>query len=156
MKLVKDDIFNANVYVFTPNGDVFDFPPGSTPIDFAYRIHTNLGHKTTGAIVNGKIVTLNYQLKTGDIVEIKSSRNSFGPSEDWLNIVKTSQARHKIRQYFNRTKREEYTRKGEELFAKELASKDLSINSIDTQKLLKIYKKQNVIPLFMKMELLVL
>lgn len=144
MKLVKDDIFNANVYVFTPNGDVFDFPPGSTPIDFAYRIHTNLGHKTTGAIVNGKIVTLNYQLKTGDIVEIKSSRNSFGPSEDWLNIVKTSQARHKIRQYFNRTKREEYTRKGEELFAKELASKDLSINSIDTQKLLKIYKKQNV------------
>ena len=79
-----------------------------------------------------------------DIVEIKSSRNSFGPSEDWLNIVKTSQARHKIRQYFNRTKREEYTRKGEELFAKELASKDLSINSIDTQKLLKIYKKQNV------------
>ncbi len=144
MKLVKDDIFNANVYVFTPNGDVFDFPPGSTPIDFAYRIHTNLGHKTTGAIVNGKIVTLNYQLKTGDIVEIKSSRNSFGPSEDWLNIVKTSQARHKIRQYFNRTKREEYTRKGEELFAKELASKDLSINSIDIQKLLKIYKKQNV------------
>ncbi len=144
MKLVKDDIFNANVYVFTPNGDVFDFPPGSTPIDFAYRIHTNLGHKTTGAIVNGKIVTLNYQLKTGDIVEIKSSRNSFGPSEDWLNIVKTSQARHKIRQYFNRTKREEYTRKGEESFSKELASKDLSINSIDIQKLLKIYKKQNV------------
>lgn len=76
MKLVKDDIFNANVYVFSPNGDVFDFPPGSTPLDFAYRIHTDLGHKTTGAIVNGKIVTLNYQMKTGDIVEIKSSRNS--------------------------------------------------------------------------------
>ena len=144
MKLVKDDIFNANVYVFTPNGDVFDFPPGSTPIDFAYRIHTNLGHKTTGAIVNGKIVTLNYQLKTGDIVEIKSSRNSFGPSEDWLNIVKTSQARHKIRQYFNRTKREEYTHKGEEMFLKELASKDLSLSSIDMQKLLGAYKKQSI------------
>ena len=144
MKLVKDDIFNANVYVFTPNGDVFDFPPGSTPIDFAYRIHTNLGHKTTRAIVNGKIVTLNYQLKTGDIVEIKSSRNSFGPSEDWLNIVKTSQARHKIRQYFNRTKREEYTHKGEEMFLKELASKDLSLSSIDMQKLLGAYKKQSI------------
>ena len=144
MKLVKDDIFNANVYVFTPNGDVFDFPPGSTPIDFAYRIHTNLGHKTTGAIVNGKIVTLNYQLKTGDIVEIKSSRNSFGPSEDWLNIVKTSQARHKIRQYFNRTKREEYTHQGEEMFLKELASKDLSLSSIDMQKLLGAYKKQSI------------
>ena len=144
MKLVKDDIFNANVYVFTPNGDVFDFPPGSTPIDFAYRIHTNLGHKTTGAIVNGKIVTLNYQLKTGDIVEIKSSRNSFGPSEDWLNIVKTSQARHKIRQYFNRTKREEYTHKGEEMFLKELDSKDLSLSSIDMQKLLGAYKKQSI------------
>ncbi len=144
MKLVKDDIFNANVYIFTPNGDVFDFPPGSTPLDFAYRIHTDLGHKTTGAIVNGKIVTLNYQLKTGDIVEIKSSRNSFGPSEDWLNIVKTSQARHKIRQYFNRIKREEYTRKGEEMFLKELASKDLSLNNIDIKKLLNIYKKQSV------------
>ncbi len=144
MKLVKDDIFNANVYVFTPNGDVFDFPPGSTPLDFAYRIHTNLGHKTTGAVVNGKIVTLNYQLKTGDIVEIKSSRNSFGPSEDWLNIVKTSQARHKIRQYFNRIKREEYTHKGEEMFLKELASKHLLLNSIDIKKLLGVYKKQNI------------
>ncbi|MBQ1785550.1 MAG: bifunctional (p)ppGpp synthetase/guanosine-3',5'-bis(diphosphate) 3'-pyrophosphohydrolase, partial [Turicibacter sp.] len=144
MKLVKDDIFNANVYVFTPNGDVFDFPPGSTPLDFAYRIHTNLGHKTTGAVVNGKIVTLNYQLKTGDIVEIKSSRNSFGPSEDWLNIVKTSQARHKIRQYFNRIKREEYTHKGEEMFLKELASRHLSLNLIDIKKLLGVYKKQNI------------
>ncbi|MGL4373738.1 MAG: RelA/SpoT family protein, partial [Turicibacter sp.] len=144
MKLIKDDIFNANVYVFSPNGDVFDFPPGSTPLDFAYRIHTDLGHKTTGAIVNGKIVTLNYQLKTGDIVEIKSSRNSFGPSEDWLNVVKTSQARHKIRQYFNRIQRETYVSKGEELFIKELVSKDLSQNDIDVNKLLSIYKKHNI------------
>ena len=144
MKLVKDDIFNANVYVFSPNGDVFDFPPGSTPLDFAYRIHTDLGHKTTGAIVNGKIVTLNYQMKTGDIVEIKSSRNSFGPSEDWLNIVQTSQARHKIRQYFNRIKREEYVNKGEEAFLKELASKDLSLSDLDIKKLLTAYKKQSI------------
>ena len=83
-------------------------------------------------------------MKTGDIVEIKSSRNSFGPSEDWLNIVKTSQARHKIRQYFNRIKREEYTHKGEEMFLKELASKHLSLNSIDIKKLLGVYKKQNI------------
>ncbi|MDE5978131.1 MAG: bifunctional (p)ppGpp synthetase/guanosine-3',5'-bis(diphosphate) 3'-pyrophosphohydrolase, partial [Turicibacter sp.] len=142
MKLVKDDIFNANIYVFTPNGDVFDFPPGSTPLDFAYRIHTDLGHKTTGAIVNGKIVPLNYQLKTGDIVEIKSSRNSFGPSEDWLNIVKTSQARHKIRQYFNRTKREEYAHKGEEMFLKELSSRGASLNNMDMSKLMILCKKQ--------------
>lgn len=144
MKLVKDDIFNANVYVFTPNGDVFDFPPGSTPLDFAYRIHTDLGHKTTGAIVNGKIVTLNYELKTGDIVEIKSSRNSFGPSEDWLNVVKTSQARHKIRQYFNRIQKQTYIDKGEELFLKELALKDISANKFDYKKLLNLYKKQNI------------
>ena len=144
MKLVKDDIFNANVYVFSPEGDVFDFPPGSTPLDFAYRIHTNLGHKTTGAIVNGKIVTLNYKLKTGDIVEIKSSRNSFGPSEDWLNIVQTSQARHKIRQYFNRIKREDYTHKGEEIFLKELASKNLTLSDLDIKKLLSAYKKQSI------------
>lgn len=144
MKLVKDDIFNANVYVFSPQGDVFDFPPGSTPLDFAYRIHTNLGHKTTGAIVNGKMVTLNYKLKTGDIVEIKSSRNSFGPSEDWLNIVQTSQARHKIRQYFNRIKREDYTHKGEEIFLKELASKNLTLSDLDIKKLLLAYKKQSI------------
>ena len=141
---ISRDIFEANVYVLTPQGKIVELPNGSTPVDFAYRIHTNLGHKTTGAIVNGKIVTLNYQLKTGDIVEIKSSRNSFGPSEDWLNIVKTSQARHKIRQYFNRTKREEYTHKGEEMFLKELASKDLSLSSIDMQKLLGAYKKQSI------------
>ena len=141
MALVKDDIFNANVYVFTPKGDVYDLPPGSTPIDFAYRIHTDLGHKTTGALVNGKIVPLNSELKTGDIVEIKSSRNSFGPSEDWLNIVKTSQARHKIRQFFNRIKRQENIVKGEELLLKELAIHDLNINEIDKKKLFKSQKK---------------
>ena len=144
MKLIKDDIFNANVYVFTPKGDVFDFPPGSTPIDFAYRIHTDLGHKTTGAIVNGKIVTLNYELKTGDIIEIKSSRNSFGPSEDWINVVKTSQARHKIRQYFNRIQREELIKKGEELFAKELQSLGLTVSALDVKKLISLTKKQEI------------
>jgi len=141
MKLVKDDIFNANVYIFTPKGDVYDLPPGATPIDFAYRIHTDLGHKTIGALVNGKIVPLNYELKTGDICEIRSSRNSFGPSEDWLNIVKTSQARHKIRQFFNKIKRQENIQKGEELLLKELALHDLTLNDIDKKKLFKSQKK---------------
>ncbi|MCL1949622.1 MAG: bifunctional (p)ppGpp synthetase/guanosine-3',5'-bis(diphosphate) 3'-pyrophosphohydrolase [Turicibacter sp.] len=141
MSLVKDDIFNANVYVFTPKGDVYDLPPGSTPIDFAYRIHTDLGHKTTGALVNGKIVPLNSELKTGDIVEIKSSRNSYGPSEDWMNIVKTSQARHKIRQFFNRIKRQENILKGEDILIKELAVRDLNIHDIDKKKLFKSQKK---------------
>jgi len=144
MKLVKDDIFNANVYVFTPKGDVFDLPPQATPVDFAYRIHTDLGHKTTGAIVNGKIVPLNYELKTGDIVEIKSSRNSFGPSEDWINIVKTSQARHKIRQFFNRIKRQEYITKGEDMLLKELQLYDVPFSSLDKGKLLSIHKKASV------------
>ena len=141
MKLVKDDIFNANVYIFTPKGDVYDLPPGATPLDFAYRIHTDLGHKTIGALVNGKIVPLNYELKTGDICEIRSSRNSFGPSEDWLNIVKTSQARHKIRQFFNRIKRQENIQKGEELFLKELALRGLNLQDLDKKKLFKSQKK---------------
>ena len=143
MSLVKDDIFNANVYVFSPKGDVFDLPPGSTPIDFAYRIHTDVGHKTTGAIVNGKIVPLNYQLKMGDVVEIKSSRNSYGPSEDWLNIVGTSQARHKIRQFFNRIRRQDYITKGEELFREELQNQELLLQELDKEKLLKVHKKIN-------------
>ena len=144
MRLVKDDIFNANVYVFSPKGDVFDLPPAATPIDFAYRVHTNLGHKTTGAIVNGKIVPLNYELKTGDIIEIKSNRNSYGPSEDWVNIVKTSQARHKIRQFFNRIKRQEIIHKGEELLQKELGNQELSLSDLNKEKLLKVHKKINV------------
>lgn len=144
MRLVKDDIFNANVYVFTPKGDVYDLPPGATPIDFAYRIHTDLGHRTTGALVNGKMVPLNSELKTGDIVEIKSSRNSFGPSEDWLNIVKTSQARHKIRQYFNKIKRQETILKGEEILNKELCLYDQPLSQLDKKRLFKIVKKVQV------------
>ena len=141
LALVKDDIFNANVYVFTPKGDVYDLPPGSTPIDFAYRIHTDLGHKTTGALVNGKIVPLNSELKTGDIVEIRSSRNSYGPSEDWVNIVKTSQARHKIRQFFNRIKRQENIVRGEEIFLKELFQHNLTFADLDKKRLFKCHKK---------------
>ena len=141
LEFVKEDIFNANVYVFTPRGDVLDFPPGSTPIDFAYRVHTDLGHRTTGAIVNGRIVPLSYHLKMGDVIEIKSNRNSFGPSEEWLNFVGTTQARSKIKQYFNKAKRQDNIARGEEMFLSELKLIDKNINQIDIKTLSAMNKK---------------
>ncbi|MBM9832349.1 bifunctional (p)ppGpp synthetase/guanosine-3',5'-bis(diphosphate) 3'-pyrophosphohydrolase, partial [Enterococcus faecalis] len=97
---VKEDIFTERIYVFTPNGDVRELPKDSGPIDFAYDIHTNVGEKATGAKVNGRMVPLTTKLKTGDQVEIITSSNSFGPSRDWITIVKTHKARNKIRQFF--------------------------------------------------------
>ena len=144
LELVKGDIFNANVYVFTPKGDVQDLPPGSTPIDFAYRVHTDLGHQLTGAIVNGKIVPLTYQLTMGDVIEIKSNRNSFGPSEDWLNIVATSQARHKIRQFFNKARKKDNIVKGEELFLYELKARQKSLSDLDLEHLAVVHKKLGI------------
>ena len=99
---IKSDILDVNVYVYTPSGEVIDLPKGATPLDFAYKIHSNLGNTTVGAIVNNKIVPLTYELKTGDIVSIKTNKNSFGPSEDWLNIVKTNHAKHKIKSFLNK------------------------------------------------------
>jgi len=141
LEFVKEDIFNANVYVFTPQGDVLDFPPGSTPIDFAYRVHTDLGHRTTGAIVNGRIVPLTYHLKMGDVIEIKSSRNSFGPSEEWLNFVGTSQARSKIKQFFNKAKRQDNLVRGEELFLAELKTMEKSFSDVKLLELASFNKK---------------
>ena len=141
LEFVKEDIFNANIYVFTPQGDVLDFPPNATPIDFAYRVHTDLGHRTTGAIVNGRIVPLTYHLKMGDVIEIKSNRNSFGPSAEWLNFVATTQARHKIKQFFNKAKRQDKIARGEELFLNELKVMGKTINDIDLKKLINMNKK---------------
>jgi len=141
LEFVKEDIFNANVYVFTPKGDVLDFPPNSTPLDFAYRVHTNLGHRTTGAIVNGRIVPLTYHLKMGDVIEIKSNRNSFGPSEEWLNIVGTTQARNKIRQFFNKAKRQDNILRGEESFLAELKSMGRVLADVDLKELSNMNKK---------------
>lgn len=141
LEFVKEDIFNANVYVFTPQGDVLDLPPNSTPIDFAYRVHTDLGHRTIGAIVNGKIVPLTYHLKIGDVIEIKSNRNSFGPSEEWLNFVGTTQARHKIRQFFNKAKRQDNIIRGEELFLSQLKSMNKVHADIDLKKMADMNKK---------------
>lgn len=131
LNLLRDDIFNANVYVFTPNGDIIDLPKGATPLDFAFRIHTQVGIKTIGAIVNGKIVPLDYTLKTGDIINMKTSANSFGPNDNWLKIVKTSNARSKIKNYLNKQRRSVLIEMGKEDINRELNNRKESIKLTD-------------------------
>ena len=126
MNSVKEDIFGDKVYVFTPKGDVSELPLGSGPLDFAYNIHTEVGNKTVGAKVNNKIVPLNYQLKTGDIVEVLTSANSFGPSRDWINLVFTTRAKNKIRRFFKLQNREESILRGRDLLEKQIADLEFS------------------------------
>lgn len=122
---IKEDIFEANVYIFTPNGDVKDLPSGATPLDFAYRIHTEVGNHTVGALVNGKIVPLTYRLKTGDVCEIKTSKNFNGPTEQWVKIVKTTHAKHKIVAILNKRKRDSLVLKGQNDFETTLKTEGL-------------------------------
>ncbi|MEG0797631.1 MAG: bifunctional (p)ppGpp synthetase/guanosine-3',5'-bis(diphosphate) 3'-pyrophosphohydrolase [Acidaminococcaceae bacterium] len=116
---VKMDVFADEVFVFTPRGDVIDLPVGSIPIDFAYRIHTDVGNRCVGAKVNGRIVPLEYKLNNGDIVEVITSKQANGPSRDWLNIVGSSESRNKIRQWFKKERREDNILKGREMLEKE-------------------------------------
>jgi len=117
---IKLDIFQDQVFVFTPKGDIKDLPAGATPLDFAYRIHTDVGHRTIGAKVNNRLVPLDYRLRNGDIVEIVTTKGEHGPSRDWLNVVRTSHAREKIRQWFKRKDRDENIVHGRESLEREL------------------------------------
>jgi len=142
LESVKTDIFIDQVFVFTPKGEIKDLPKGSTPLDFAYRVHTELGHRCIGAKVKGRLVTLNYQLKNGDVVEIMVAKGDKGPSRDWLSpqlgFIKTSHAREKVRQWFKRQERAENIERGRELLEKEM--RRLGIKLSQREELAKLLK----------------
>jgi guanosine-3',5'-bis(diphosphate) 3'-pyrophosphohydrolase len=125
MKAFRTDLFADEVFVFTPKGEVKTLPAGSTPIDFAYAVHTDVGHRTVGAKVNGRIVPLHYRLKSSDIVEVLTSKSGRGPSRDWLALAASSRARNKIRQWFSRETREETEQKGREALEQSLKKQNL-------------------------------
>ena len=128
LNTIQKDIFEANIYVMSPKGRVIELPNGATPLDFAYRIHTEVGHNAIGSIVNGALVPLNTPLKTGDIVQIRTSKQATGPSEDWLKIVKTSHAKNKIKNYLIKVeeeKRKETIAKGEKILTDEIKKRNL-------------------------------
>lgn len=127
---VIGDLFRDQVFVFTPKGDVIDLPKGSVPIDFAYRIHTQIGHRCIGAKVNGRLVPLDYQLQTGDVVEIITSKHPKGPSPDWLRIVKTSLARNRIKRYLKEQSYNENIQRGRETLREALEKVGLSLGNI--------------------------
>jgi len=141
------------IYVFTPNGDVIALPAGATPLDFAYAIHTSLGHSTTAAIVNGKAVSLSYELKSGDIVKI-ITRKGAHPSKDWLEIAKTHRARTKIRSYFNTEERKEMAQRGREVLEKFLQKHSISLNKMEKKGKLKnivnVFKCTNLNELYIR------
>ena len=125
---MESEVLKDNIYLFTPKGDVIELPIGSTPIDFAYRVHSDIGDKMVGALVNNNIVPLDYELKDGDVVKIIVNKNSKGPSREWLNIVKTAQAKNKIKSYFSKIDKTDTIKRGEELLEKELRKLKISIN----------------------------
>ena len=148
MEGFKLDLFSDEIFVFTPKGVVINLPAGATPIDFAYKIHTDIGNKCVGAKVNGKIVTLDYKLKTGEIVEILTSSSSRGPNIDWLNIANSNQARSKIKQWLRKARREENLERGKEMLEKECKKQSLVFSDLCKgplyDKLLKRYHLNNV------------
>lgn len=135
---LKIDFFDDEVFVFTPNGDVVDLPEGSTPVDFAYRVHTGVGNTCVGAKVDSRIVPLNYKLKNGNIVEVITQKSSSGPSRDWLKFVKSPRARQKIKQWFKSKEKDISIEKGKELFDREAKKLGLDTNILGNEK---IYQK---------------
>ncbi len=145
MEALKINFFSDTVFVFTPKGDVKDLTKGSTPLDFAYGVHSQIGNRCVGAKVNGRIVPLNYELKTGDIVEVLTNPQSKGPSRDWIDMVKTAQARSKIRAWFKKEQREENEEKGREILEKEAKRKGYELSDLLQSEWLKpLYKRFSV------------
>ena len=138
---VTSDMLAEMIYVFTPKGDVMELPRGATPVDFAYRIHSDVGDKTVGAIVNDVIVPLNYELADNDIVKIKTNSNAT-PNKDWLNFVKTSQAKNKIKTYFSKQERNYMLEKGKDILEKELRKRKLAFNEIMSEENIKKLTKE--------------
>lgn len=137
MESLKQDLFSDTVFVFTPKGDVVELPKGSVPLDFSYRIHSAVGNRTIGAKVNGKIVPLDYAMKTGDIIEILTSKHSYGPSQDWLKMAKSAHARNKIKQWFKKEKREENVAKGQQMVETEIKARSFDVKEAMTETNLK-------------------
>jgi GTP pyrophosphokinase len=144
MSLIKDDlnVFSEDVYCFTPTGDILNLPTGSTPVDFAYSIHSAVGNKMVGARVNGKIVPIDYEIQNGDRIEIITSQNSRGPSRDWLNIVKSTQAKNKINQWFKGEFKEENIIRGKGLVDKYCKAKGITLSELTKPEYLeKLFRK---------------
>jgi GTP pyrophosphokinase len=144
VETVKEDLLNTTVYVYTPTGEVVDLPKGATPLDFAYKIHTNIGNKTVGAMVNNHIVPLDYELKTGDIISIKTNNNSFGPSENWLKIAKTTHARPKIKSFLNKQNHDILLAQGKELVDDEFRNQKIISYDLDNEFAQKTFQKNNI------------
>ena len=136
VNIVKEELFKENVHVFTKDGDVIELPIDSTPIDFAYRLHTNIGDHLVGAIVNGNIVSLDYKLKDNDVIKINTNNNSNGPSREWLNIVKTNHAKNKIKNFFNKIEKDEAKNIGLDELNKEIKKRKISNSDF--------YKEDNI------------
>ncbi len=149
---INTDLFTDLIYTYTPKGDVVELPMGSTPIDFAYRIHSQVGDTTVGAIVNDQIVPLSYTLQNEDVVSIKTNPNAT-PNKDWLNIVKTNQAKNKIKAYFSKQDKELYVNKGKEILEKELRKRKLAfgdvLNNENIDKILKELKLKDLEELYL-------
>jgi len=144
MENLKIDLFTNVVFVFTPKGDVMELPAGAVPLDFAYRIHTQVGHHCVGAKVNNRITPLDYQLQNGDIIEVLTSKQSSGPSRDWLNIVNTSQAKTRIRQWFKKEQRDTHIVKGRESLEREAKKQGVDFDEVKSDRLMEYGKKLNL------------